>query len=61
MKLPCSEEVLGYPLYELTSSGLTHTTRDHFPKGEVAHRLFFPETYNVSLPYLIKLTNKDPC
>jgi len=38
---------LGYQLYEITSSGLTHTSKDHFPKGELFDKLFFPETYNV--------------
>ena len=58
---PCSESglleysvyfiyyiVLGYQLYELTSSGLTHTSRDHFKQGELFDKLFFPETYNVN-------------
>lgn len=60
MKLPCSEDLLGYPLYELTSSGLTHTTRDHFPMGHVPHKLFFPHTYNVIfLIFLFLKTYKD--
>ena len=61
MSLPCKESIriyfnklinliieYGIELIEMTSSGLTHTSRDHWPKGELFDKILFPETYNVT-------------
>jgi len=46
LHLPCSKQNYGYDIYEVTSSGLTHTSRDHWPQGELFDKISFPETYN---------------
>ena len=45
MQHPCSKKKVGYPFYELTSSGMTHTANDLFPlMGELKDEVY-PPTY----------------
>eukprot|EP01017_Pseudomicrothorax_dubius_P014580 TRINITY_DN17008_c0_g1_i1.p1 TRINITY_DN17008_c0_g1~~TRINITY_DN17008_c0_g1_i1.p1 ORF type:complete len:170 (-),score=0.15 TRINITY_DN17008_c0_g1_i1:57-566(-) len=51
-RLPCSQDRIGYELYELTSSGLTHTVADQLPNVQSFLDVLVPDTYNLYVsPY----------
>lgn len=45
MEHPCSKKKVGYPLYELTSSGLTHTAKAQIPRIVEFKDYMYPPTY----------------
>lgn len=45
-------KALGYTLFEVTSSGLTHTTKTQFSNGELIDKLVFPFTYNEKVRFI---------
>lgn len=49
MKHPCSNQKVGYPLYEITSSGLSHTVTTFFKRFRDVKDVVFPSTYVIIL------------
>eukprot|EP01017_Pseudomicrothorax_dubius_P021999 TRINITY_DN2367_c0_g1_i6.p1 TRINITY_DN2367_c0_g1~~TRINITY_DN2367_c0_g1_i6.p1 ORF type:complete len:396 (-),score=30.63 TRINITY_DN2367_c0_g1_i6:276-1364(-) len=47
LKLPCSRHRIGYELYEITSSGMTHSVGQQMPQGLTILNINFPDTYNI--------------
>ncbi len=47
----------GLKLFEITSSGLTHSLSDDIPYGQYLQTFFYPETYNVEFYLNFKCKN----
>eukprot|EP00357_Protocruzia_adherens_P017595 CAMPEP_0114996930 /NCGR_PEP_ID=MMETSP0216-20121206/14605_1 /TAXON_ID=223996 /ORGANISM="Protocruzia adherens, Strain Boccale" /LENGTH=430 /DNA_ID=CAMNT_0002361231 /DNA_START=31 /DNA_END=1323 /DNA_ORIENTATION=+ len=48
LKTPCNLGGMKYPLYEFTSSGMSHTFHDHAIFGDYFLEGFFPRTYTIN-------------
>jgi alkaline phosphatase D len=61
LEYPCSRKKVGYPLYELTSSGMTHTIQKHVPRIAEFKDYLYPPTYVLSFNNHQMATLKKIC
>jgi len=54
MKTPCPVEGIGYNFWEFTSSGLTHTCKDHVPFCDHVVEIIIPKTWDASPRWIEK-------